>query len=528
MEPARAPGAGGALERHRDALELADRGARPTARRDHRVRAAAVAHARVDERPLERELAAHARGDPVRELADRVRRAELDRRALEASGALDEHIARTVHEDVGHRGVVEIALEGAEAEQLRAQLVELIVGERSTRRDADALAQDRPARGLGVQRKKAGRVHADRDLGPHACEKARVDQWSDRSSSSIARSVGARAAKSSLARYGSGGIAASRGKPTRPAIRAASSGSAAVTTSPTAHGARSRSGTAQKSAWSWAVCVPLTTQSRSSVARSPCSSASAPAPRSATSARPPAAVSSSAHTRAASKLAWNDGEPGRNGTADQRETSSRSRPGCTSASTIVAADRPARSASEGAQRSRSTRSGASPPAAERWATSAATLLAPPPAASDQNAMRFPPRSAAGRGGPSGASGSVWPVASRTSASPGAASGAAAGQARTRLMRTATCRAPRGPDRSRRASPGAAPARRRPRWRARRRRRARGPSRRRGRHRPPRTSRRDIARARSPRAPRWRRRSRPRRAARAAAPPLDGGDGGQGG
>src|SRR5207244_5545776 len=346
----------------------------------------AVAHARVDERPLERELAAHARGDPVRELADRVRPAELDRRSLEASGALDEHIARTVHEDVGHRGIVEIALEGAEAEKLRAQLVDLFVRERSTRCDADALAQDRPARGLGIQREQAGRVHAGRDLGPHACEKARVDQWSDLSSSSTARRVGARAAKSSVARYGSEGIAASSGKPTRPAIRAASSGSAAVTTSPTAHGARSRSGTAQKSAWSWAVCVPLTTQSRSSVARSSCSSASAPAPRSATSARPSAPVSSSAHTRAASKLAWNDGEPGRNGTADQRETSSRSRPGCTSASTIVAADRPARSASDGAQRSRSTRSGASPPAAERWASSAATVLAPPPAARDQNAM----------------------------------------------------------------------------------------------------------------------------------------------
>src|SRR2546426_8352391 len=120
MEPARAPRAGRALERHRDALELADRERRPTDRRDHRVRAAAVAHARVDERPLERELAAYARGDPVRELADRVRPAELDRRALEASGALDEHIARTVHEDVGHRGIVEIALEGAEAEELCA------------------------------------------------------------------------------------------------------------------------------------------------------------------------------------------------------------------------------------------------------------------------------------------------------------------------------------------------------------------------------------------------------------------------
>src|SRR5438445_10761046 len=101
MESARAPGAGRALERHRDALELADRERRPTDRRDHRVRAAAVAHARVDERPLERELAAHARGDPVRELADRVRPAELDRRALEASGAPDAPLPRTGPDELG-------------------------------------------------------------------------------------------------------------------------------------------------------------------------------------------------------------------------------------------------------------------------------------------------------------------------------------------------------------------------------------------------------------------------------------------
>ena len=109
---------------------------------------------------------------------------------------------------------------------------------------------------------------------------------------------------------------------------------------------------------------------------------------------------------------------------------------------MLAAVRPARSASAGVQRSRSTRSGGSPPAAERWAVSAATVVAPAPAASDQKPTRFPRRSAAGRAGTSGVSGSARPVASRISASATVATGEASSIDLKRLKRKATARARR--------------------------------------------------------------------------------------
>jgi hypothetical protein len=204
---------------------------------------------------------------------------------------------------------------------------------------------------------------------------------------------------------------------------------------------RPRSGAAQNKACSCAERVPATRQRRSREDRIAGSSESAPEPRSRTAARPAAHALTRPTSRSPSKVACNEGAPGRKGIVDQRDTRSTSRPGCSKASATFAAVRPARSARDGTQRSRSTSSGASPPAAERCASNAATVLDPAPAASDQNPTRRPLRRAAGRVGAIAARGSDRPVASLMKARAICDTGEASRNARSLLTRRASGRAP---------------------------------------------------------------------------------------
>src|SRR5207244_12297364 len=99
-------------------VELPDRKAGPAYRRDDRVRPASVAHTRVDEWALERQLAPDASGDPVRELGDLVGSPKRDSGALQPTRALAENVPRAVDEDVGHQGIVEALVERSGAEEL--------------------------------------------------------------------------------------------------------------------------------------------------------------------------------------------------------------------------------------------------------------------------------------------------------------------------------------------------------------------------------------------------------------------------
>src|SRR5207244_3120154 len=101
------PYAGPIRHRHREPVELPYRKAGPAYRRDDRIRPASVAHTRVDEWPLERQLASDASGDSVRELGDLVGSAKRDSGALQPARALAENVPRPVDEDVGHKGIVE-------------------------------------------------------------------------------------------------------------------------------------------------------------------------------------------------------------------------------------------------------------------------------------------------------------------------------------------------------------------------------------------------------------------------------------
>ncbi len=249
-----------AVERERERAELPDRERRTADRPDDRVRPAAIPHARVDEGLLDRELAADARRDAVRELGEGRRVPERHRRAFEAAGTLDEDLGRAVHEHVGHRRIVEERLERTEAEELGAQLVRRRVGERSAGGAADPLAEERPPPGIGVEHEQRARIEAARDLGSDARDELRSIHRRARMSPSTARSVGARAANVSAARNGSRGIAPRSGHGRRAPMAAASSGAAPTTTRPTAQGASRSRDTAQNAAWSWATLVPVTTR----------------------------------------------------------------------------------------------------------------------------------------------------------------------------------------------------------------------------------------------------------------------------
>src|SRR5206468_12670300 len=93
--------------RHGEPVELPYRKPGPAYRRDARIRPASVAHTRVDEWPLERQLASDASGDSVRELGDLVGSPKRDSGALQPARALAENVPRPVDEDVGHKGIVE-------------------------------------------------------------------------------------------------------------------------------------------------------------------------------------------------------------------------------------------------------------------------------------------------------------------------------------------------------------------------------------------------------------------------------------
>src|SRR5207245_3018653 len=200
----------------------------------------------------------------------------------------DPDLIGSIDEDVGDLGVVEKMLERAEAKELRAKLVELLLDERRARGGTHALAQQRATSGVCVDGEKACWVDPRADLSADPRHERGVDHASARSRSSIARIVGARAANESRARNGSSGIAARSGKPIRSATLAASTSTAPTTTRPTAHGAFAMSGRAQNAAWSCPARVPVTRQSLSMDPSTAESSASAPAPRSRTTARPAA------------------------------------------------------------------------------------------------------------------------------------------------------------------------------------------------------------------------------------------------
>src|SRR5438445_10874429 len=136
--------------------------------------------------------------------------AECDRDALQASVPLDEDAVWRVHQHVIDPWIVEQWLDTAEAEQVRAQPVELGVGKRRTRGAPDPLADEPTARGIAVQREQRRGIESRGHLASHARDELRVDHSRPRMRTSIARNVGARVANSSTARNGSRGMAASR------------------------------------------------------------------------------------------------------------------------------------------------------------------------------------------------------------------------------------------------------------------------------------------------------------------------------
>jgi len=200
VKAARDPRGGGSAQRDRKTIELSNGETRTADRRDHGIRTAAIPHPRVDEGPLERELAADAAGDAMRDLGDIIGVAKREVDALEAAGTLAEDVTRAVDQDVGDVRVVEERLKRSEAEQLGTDRIDVGLADRYPRRQSHALAKECTSPGLRVGRQQSRGIDADRDLGAHACNERRVGHASARSSTSTARSVGARAANASSAR----------------------------------------------------------------------------------------------------------------------------------------------------------------------------------------------------------------------------------------------------------------------------------------------------------------------------------------
>src|SRR5438552_2811261 len=283
--------------------EGTDRQVRTADGGDHRIRAASVAHARVDKGTVERELAPDRGGDAMSELGYLLLSTERDGDFAQRPAPLDPDLVGPIHEDIRDLGVVEKMLQRAEAEQLRTELIELALNERCTRGGAHSFPQKRATPRISVDGEKPRRVDPRADLSADPRHERSVDHASARRRTSIARIVGARAANESRARNGSSGIAARSGKPIRSATLAASTSTAPTTTRPTAHGAFAMSGRAQNAAWSCPARVPVTRQSLSMDPSTAESSASAPAPRSRTTARPAAQTPTRSTMRSPAKLA---------------------------------------------------------------------------------------------------------------------------------------------------------------------------------------------------------------------------------
>src|SRR5437667_435415 len=113
--------------------EGADRQVRTADGGDHRIRAASVAHARVDKGTVERELAPDRGGDAMSELGYLLLSTERDGDFAQRPAPLDPDLVGPIHEDIRDLGVVEKMLQRAEAEQLRTELIELALNERCTR-----------------------------------------------------------------------------------------------------------------------------------------------------------------------------------------------------------------------------------------------------------------------------------------------------------------------------------------------------------------------------------------------------------
>ena len=136
----------------------------------------------------------------MRQFGDIVGFAERDIDAHQATTTLDEDIVRAIHEHIRDLGVVEERLQRTEAKELRAQRVEVAVGDRRSCGGTDAFTKERAPRGIRIQREQAGRVYARRDLGAYARDQRGVGHARARRSESIARRVAARAANESSAR----------------------------------------------------------------------------------------------------------------------------------------------------------------------------------------------------------------------------------------------------------------------------------------------------------------------------------------
>ncbi len=193
------PGRRGAAQGQGRATEGADGDRRPADRCDHRVRPAPVAHSRVDERALQRELATDARGDAMRELGDACRVFEADVGPLQQAVAFDEDLVGRVDQHVGHLRIVEQRLEDPEAEELRGERIDLRLGEVRVRRAPHAFVQRATPRRVRVDHEHRPRIQTRGDFGADP-RHALVARHSARMSRSTARIVVARTAKSSRAR----------------------------------------------------------------------------------------------------------------------------------------------------------------------------------------------------------------------------------------------------------------------------------------------------------------------------------------
>src|SRR5258708_11432436 len=335
---------------------------------------------------LDRELAPDARCDAVDEIRKLRGVAKGDRDALEPAVTLDEDPVGRVHQNVGDSRIVEQRLQATEAEEIRAQTLQLRVREPCAGGAPHALADEPTAGRVGVQREQRRRMETGGDLVPNTRDEGRVDQATLRISGSSARAVGARTANSSPARNGSRGTQARTGHGSREPIRAASSGAALTTTAPIRVPMPSSNAAEQNAACSWDTDGPTTTQRRSSAATTSPSRASAPEPRSMTRGPAPRSRPPSSPTRGPSNVRPRPADPRSSRMSPHRESKATSLEGRSSASQIVAHVPRARIERVGARRSRSIRTGGRPPAAERWATSAAAVDVPTPALRAQNPM----------------------------------------------------------------------------------------------------------------------------------------------
>src|SRR5258708_8513109 len=148
---------------------------------------------------LDRELAPDARCDSVDEIRKLRSVAKGDRDALEPAVTLDEDPVGRVHQNVGDSRIVEQRLQATEAEEIRAQTLQLRVRETCAGGAPHALADEPTARRVGVQREQRRRIETGGDLVPNTRDERRVDQATLRISGSSARAVRARPATSSPA-----------------------------------------------------------------------------------------------------------------------------------------------------------------------------------------------------------------------------------------------------------------------------------------------------------------------------------------